>query len=237
MVLLGLVSVGAVAVVAARRRPGLRAAVETDGRDGGSAIQIDPFGVSEPWRQFVQHALHARDQFRVTLRGARRGPLRAQLEDIGESLDGGMARAWATAQHGHRLSQARGRIDTDRLTADLNQQPADGVGGGAPDGRGGQLPGQPTGAMANPSATDGDAIRESLQAQLDSAYRLDQIIANAEQQLRLLTTQLDEAATRAGELAVRAGTGDALEAVAADITRASDQLEALRLAMEETDRL
>ncbi|MFN0029947.1 MAG: hypothetical protein ACKV2O_22565 [Acidimicrobiales bacterium] len=240
LLLLALLLIGVGAVFVARRRPGLRASATPHGSHGPDRTdrtdhpEIDPFAVSEPWRRFLQHALHAQDQFRVTLRATGRGPLRDQLQDIGASLDAGVGLTWSTAQQGHRLSQARRRIDTGRLTASLDQVPAVAERDTAisvdhdilaPD------------ELAADSSSEQHAIGQSLRAQLDAARRLDEVITSAEQQLRLLTTQLDEAVARAAELAARAGSDAALGNVAADITRVSDQLEALRLALEETDRL
>ncbi len=250
VLLVALLAVGAGALMAARRRPGLRSGrgpERRNGLSGPNGAAIDPFAVSEPWRRFMQHALQAQDRFRVTLDAAGGGPLRDQLQDIGQTLDGGIARAWSTAQQGHRVSQARRRINTEAVNARLTQPPATqpGPGPAGPGPAGADPPDMDPADMdpADMDQTDGtqtdseDAVGQALRAQLGSADRLDSVISAAEQQLRLLTTQLDEAVARAAELAARAGSGASLGTVAADITRVSDQLEALRLALEETDRL
>ena len=58
----------------------------------------------------------------------------------------------------------------------------------------------------------------------------------AESRLRLLQAQLDEAVARAAELSARAGDIGELTGVESSITEVTDQMEALRLALEETGR-
>lgn len=77
----------------------------------------------------------------------------------------------------------------------------------------------------------------SLEAQLASAERLDAVTREAESKLRLLQAQLDEAVARAAELSVRAGDVGELAGVEHDIAEVTDQLEALRLALEETNQV
>jgi hypothetical protein len=74
----------------------------------------------------------------------------------------------------------------------------------------------------------------SLRAQLASADRLDRVTAEAESKLRLLQAQLDEAVARAAELSVKAGDVGELAGVGDDIAHVVDEMEALRLALEET---
>lgn len=177
----------------------------------GATRHIDPFTLNDPWRGFVQDAVRARTRFAEAVERARPGPLRDRLTEIGRSLDEGVQRTWATAQKGQSLREARRRIDTHRVDQRLA-------------------------AMGEAEDPTAERTRESLQSQLDSARRLDEITAGAEAQLRLLQAQLEESVARAAEMSVRAGDVGELAGVEDDITHVSDSLEALRLALEETDR-
>lgn len=177
-----------------------------------SARSIDPFAVNEPWRRFVQDALKAQNHFADAVAGARAGPLRERLQEIGRALDTGVQKAWDTAKQGQTLRDARRRIDTNQVEQRLR---------------------------SFRSSDDPNAAKAigSLEAQLASAQRLDVITADAESKLRLLQAQLDEAVARAAELSVRAGDVGELAGIEDDITNVSDQMEALRLALEETEQL
>ncbi len=175
----------------------------------GTSRGIDPFTLGEPWRFFVRDALKAQARFGEAVANAKSGPTRDRLVEIGRSLDEGVQRCWDTAQQGQSLREARRRIDTNQVQQRLAQLT---------------------------SNTDPDAARTaaSLQAQLDSAARIDRVSADAESKLRLLQAQLDESVAKAAELSVRAGDVGELSGVSDDIQHVVDQMEALRLALEET---
>jgi hypothetical protein len=212
LLLLVILAAAAGAFVVMRRHGYPRRAV-----GAASSRHIDPFTLNDPWRRFVQDAQRARTRFAEAVERAAPGPLRDRLEEIGRSLDEGVQRTWATAQKGQSLRDARRRIETHRVEARLEAM-------------------GPT--AEDPTAEDPTAARtrESLRNQLESARRLDEVTAGAESQLRLLQAQLDESVARAAELSVRAGDIGALAGVEDDIAHVSDSLEALRLALEETDR-
>ena len=76
---------------------------------------------------------------------------------------------------------------------------------------------------------------QSLEAQLDSARRLDEVTSRAEARLRLLQARMDESVARAAELsAASAADASALAGLGDDVDNMVDELEALRLALEET---
>ena len=142
---------------------------------------------------------------------AKAGPLKDRLEEIGRSLDTGVASTWATAKQGQTLREARRRIDTNQVNQRLS---------------------------TFRTSTDPNAERavRSLEAQLASAARLDSVTSAAESKLRLMQAQLQESVARAAELSVRAGDIGDLAGLEDDITQIADQMEALRLALEETNR-
>jgi hypothetical protein len=179
---------------------------------GSSRVRgIDPFTVNEPWRRFVQDALKAQTRFGEVVAAARPGPLRDRLAEIGRALDDGVATTWATARQGQVVREARRRIDTNEVNRRLATFRSD-------------------------DGPDAERTVRSLEAQLDSAARLDAATASAESRLRLLQAQLDEAVARAAELSTRAGDIGELAGVESSITEVTDQMEALRLALEETGR-
>ena len=74
----------------------------------------------------------------------------------------------------------------------------------------------------------------SLEGQRETAVRLDGVIANARDQLRLLDAGLDEAVARTLELSATQTGGD-VEGLGQDVDELVTEVEALRLALEETD--
>jgi hypothetical protein len=149
------------------------------------------------------------------------GPLRETLTDIGRRLDDGVEQVWATAQQGQTLRQARRRIDVDVVTRRLTDARAIAAKTQADD----------------PLSLDDTASRtvESLESQLASAKRLDDVTAQAEARLKLLQAQLDEAVARAAELgASSAADASQLAGVGDDVDHVVLEMEALRQALEET---
>lgn len=183
------------------------------GRRNGRVLpreRIDPFAVGEPWRFFVRDALTARNRFDAALRSTKPGPLRERLETIRSSVDEGVRECWEVAKQAQHVAQARKALDVPGLRRRL-----EGL-----------------------ERLDGDhaATEASLKAQLDSADRLDGVLADATTKLEVLEAQLTEAVTRAIEVAALAGTNDDLSGVGTDIETVVDSLEALRLALAETSR-
>ncbi|MFN0092611.1 MAG: hypothetical protein ACKVWR_20450 [Acidimicrobiales bacterium] len=176
--------------------------------------QIDPFAVGEPWRNFVRGALQARNRFNEAVSRAGAGPVRERLVDISHRLDQGVEQCWITAQKGQQLREARKRIDTNVVA----QRIAETRRAGGPE----------------LSDTAAKTVR-ALESQIESAARLDGVIADAESRLKLLQAQLDEAVARGVELTVKAGDPTALAGVGDDIDHVVEEMEALRLALEETN--
>ena len=141
---------------------------------------------------------------------ARAGPTRERLDDIGGRIAEGVEDAWAIGQAGGLLTDARRRIDVAQLQRRIAEARGD-------DG-------------------DGGETAAALQAQLDSAARLDATIADARDRLRLTTARLDEAVVRAAEVAARAGDPAGLEALGSDVELLVQDLEALRQGLDEVDR-
>ena len=176
------------------------------------APRIDPFAVREPWRHSVIGALQARIRFEQASETFRAGPLRDAVERIGGHIDDAVEQCWQVARQADLVAGARSNIDDqdiERAVKRLRKSVGDG---------------QPNDTQAR--------TLEALQSQADSAGRLDQLLAGANDRLDLLNARLDQSVTQAIELSVSNRIGDA-EGIGADVGAIVDELEALRLAMED----
>lgn len=177
---------------------------------GPERATIDPFVLSEPWRQLMQQAEGAGRKLRATVSGTERGPLKQTLEAIAEQLEHGLSEAWEVAKRGDEIDDAVRRLDPTSLRSKLSslQQRA----------------------TESPSA-DADAAVASIERQLESANRLKQQSADTASSLRLSQTHLDELVARASEVAI--GTVDTVS-YQSDVDDLVVKLEALHQAVEET---
>lgn len=178
--------------------------------------RIDPFTLQEPWRRFVQDALQARARFSEAVHRTPGGPLRDRLQDVADRMQTGVEQCWLVARRGQTLVTARRGIDLPAIERQLDQL------------RGGDDPRTPSSAVA-----------ESLLAQRATAVRLDTVIERAQAELRLLDVRLDEAVARTLELSAhaRADAGAGVTALGADVDDVVTEMEALRLALEETSAI
>jgi len=170
---------------------------------------IDPFALSEPWRQFVQQGQRAARRLAETVSGVASGPLRERLDAVVGELDRGLVDAFTIARRGDEIDEAVTRLDPVRLRARLVTL----------DQQAGETP-----------MPDQAAAIESVRRQLDSADRLKAKSAETADQLRLTQTRLDELVARAAEVVVGSAAPDTY---AADVDSLVEQLEALRLAVDE----
>lgn len=179
---------------------------------GPSTTKIDPFGVSEPWRQFVSGAQRAGTKLHVTVDAADDGPLKTRMLAIAERFDTGLQETWQIAKRGDRIDEAVRRLDPTALRSKHESLVAR--------------------RESTPSA-DLDAAVTSLENQLASTDRLKAESARTADTLRLAQTRLDELVSRAAEVSIGAGDTDRYEH---DVDDLVIELEALRQAVEETNR-
>ncbi len=182
-------------------------------QDAKGRPAIDPFTVGEPWRQLVASALRSQARYRSLVAGSPPGAVREQLLAVGGRIDDAVEECWAIAQQGNRIdrtaSQMRIEVTRSQL-ADL---------------------------QAKPGPAEGDRERmASLQARLDSHDRLVRAAREGEEHLRILEARLQESAARGAELAV-AGSVAPVAALESEVGSVTNELEALRAALEETSRL
>jgi hypothetical protein len=171
---------------------------------------MDPFTLGEPWRRFVQGAQRAERQLRRTVSNTRSGPLRDRLEGIVARIDHGIEEAWEVAKRGDEIDGVIRRLDPTALRSRLQTFQAQ--------------------AAEAPSPELDEAIT-SLQRQLETADRLRVLSNQTALKLRLGQTRFEELVVRAAEVSV--GVSDS-DRYASDVDALVDELEALRLALEET---
>ncbi len=175
--------------------------------------RIDLRTVSGAWQDFVDEALGAEKRFELAVERTKPGPVRDRLTALGERIERFVAHSYRVAQSGQQLSEARALIDNDGIVRDLAALQA-----GAP----------PIEGSHQAKAID------ALQSQLATARRLDDTIASTRSQLLLLDARLDELVTRSIELSVTGGDAESLGSVERDLQDVVDELESVRLAVEET---
>jgi len=172
--------------------------------------RIDPFVVGEPWRQYVQGAQRAAAKLHRTVQDTAAGPVRERLQTVAVKLDQGLDETWRIARRGDEIDGAVSRLDPTRLRSKLATLELE-----AGDQPGDEL----------------IAAIESVRSQLESTERLKAKSANTASKLRLTQTRLDELTARALEVSIGAGDTDAYEHDVEDLV---DELEGLRLALDET---
>lgn len=217
------VSVGVVAGLPLLAAAGLgaaawavRVAVAVPRRERGP--RIDPLALKEPWRRYVWEARKDQRRFEEAIRNVREGPLRTRLEGIGARIDTAVTECWQVARAGQDLVAARRAVDAEGAAADLERM------GGA------------QAAASHPPDSHLGRTVAAIQAQLDTARRLDETIAELHARLSLLDARLGEAVSRAIELSARSGSESVtgLGGLDADVGSMVGELEALRQALDET---
>lgn len=182
------------------------------GRDAESP-RVRASSLSEPWRTYAGEAEDAKRRFDQVVASVAPGPLRTRLEGLSGRLDDGIDESWRIARRGHELVAAYHTIDTESADRELRELRA-AIG------------------RRQPSPSEA-ATMQALDAQLASARRLAGLADRSRDRLRLLDARFDELVARTVEVSV--GGGDT-ELLGDDVDGLVTELEALRIAMEETDR-
>jgi len=162
----------------------------------------------EPWRAFVDDAHEANSSFADAIRSTRPGPLRDRLTEIGANLQHGVEVCQTIAQRGAAISRARKRIDVPKISRELESI--------ARDGRDSTM-----------------QTIEALQAQVDTATRMDEVIRDTRDRLRLQNARMDESVARAIELSVKAEDVTELDGLGDNVGSLVTQLDAMRQALDD----
>ena len=176
----------------------------------GKRQPVNLDNLSEPWRSFVVDAMDARARYGRALQTAASGPLRERLDEIGRRLDDGVDESWRIARRGVALESALHQLEDPR---DVHQRLDEARRAGA-----------------------SEQLQQSLQAQLDSTSRIIGVARDARARLQLLDARLDEAVARAVELALSSEDASAVGGLGSDVDAVVGDMEALRQALEETNR-
>lgn len=176
------------------------------------APRIDAKALTEPWRGYVRGAQDAKRRFDRIVAATAPGPLHDRLAALSARLQDGVEESWRIAERGDDIDAALAQLDTDEARTELAQLRALERSGPNP---------------------DRDATITSLEAQLASAQRMQAVAGNARDRLRLLDARFDELVTRAVEVSL--GTADSA-GLGGDVDDLVTELEALRLALEDTER-
>jgi hypothetical protein len=182
-------------------------------KQGSLAVtNLDPFSVGEPWRQFVHGAQRSASKLHETVDAASDGPLKDRMETIVARLDSGLQETFRIARRGDQIDDTVRRLDPPALRSKLESLRKRNE--------------------VTPSP-DLDAAIASVENQLESTERLKLESTRTADTLRLAQTRCDELVSRAAEVSIGAGDTDAYEH---DVDDLVDELESLRLAVEETNR-
>ncbi|MGB3411483.1 MAG: hypothetical protein WBA45_09810 [Microthrixaceae bacterium] len=173
--------------------------------------KVDVHGLGEPWRGLLTEVIDAGQRFDRALSAVEPGPLKERLSLIGGRLRTGIDEARRIAHAGQQLSAGRAQIDTDRIRTELSTA---------------------TSGVRTPRS---EQTIHAIEAQLSSAERLDATIAETYDKLRLLDARIDETVTRTIELSVSQSDTDDLGGLGPEVESIVNDLEALRLAVEETN--
>lgn len=174
-------------------------------------VPTAPPPLDEPWRTFVSHALASQREIVAAVANTPPGPMRDRLEHVADQVDTGIRECSQLAQDGHRLTQARLRINTPAITTEVSRLHT---------------------LAANPSLTE---ATEALQAQLDTASRLEAQVSSTYDGLLLMNARLGEAAARVIELSVRPRELKDAAAVESVVESVVDELTAIRQGLTELD--
>lgn len=172
--------------------------------------RVDPFTVAEPWRRLSQDALGAKRVFNEAVGRTRPGPLRDRLGDLGRRIDETVDEAWAAAKAGDAVARAYSRLDVPATRRRLDI------------------------ARASGSSAGDAATVAALESQMATAERLERTIVATEDRLRVLNARLDESVAQSIELSVGLYQPDAFSEIEGDVVSITDELEALRAALEDT---
>lgn len=177
------------------------------------SARVEPRTLSEPWRGYAVQAQSAKRRFDQIVATVPVGPLHERLQLLSGRLDEGIDETWRIARRGHELVGAIDTIDTQSAERELEELR------------------QSVGSR-EPTASEADTAR-ALEAQLAAAQRLVALASSSRDRLRLLDARFDELIARTVEVSVGSGDSDVL---GDDVEGLVNELEALRMAMEETDR-
>jgi hypothetical protein len=182
------------------------------------ADRVNPRGLAEPWRGFVQDAVEAQSRFDRTVGRMRPGPLQDRLRSVGTRIADGVHECWEIACQGNELQSAYEQLDVAAVQQELRQLEME----------------KSQGHRDPDHVAAMDRAIAAVRAQLSSAKRIGDVAQDASDRLRVLDAQLDESVARAVELSVHADSAGDIAPLDADVDSLVSELESLRQGLEET---
>ncbi|MEJ7764666.1 MAG: hypothetical protein WKF86_04150 [Acidimicrobiales bacterium] len=182
---------------------------------------INPGRLPDPWKTFVIEAAQAAKRFSDLVRTLPTGPLRSELTEVGERVNEAVRECWEIANRGVRLDLARKQLGLSEAATEVERLRGE---------RGIR-------AQQGMDVASIDRAINAVQRQLAAGQRVEASAFEARDRLRVLNAQLDESVAAVVEMTLRPGAGSSAGAVRGQVNGIVDELEALRLALDETDTL
>ncbi len=166
-------------------------------------------------------AAQAAKRFDEQVRTLPAGPLRAELTEVGQRVAEAVRECWDIANRGVALDRARSNLGLSSATNELDR-----------------LRGERTlRAQQGMDLSSIDRAFAAVQRQLAAGQRVEAAAFEARDRLRVLNAQLDEAVAAVVEMSLRPTADRSAGALRGQVDGIVDELEALRLALDETDSL
>ncbi len=178
---------------------------------------IDPYAVPDPWRTFVRESLTAQAKFDQAVARSHPGPLRDRLAAVSGRVHDGVRECWRVAHLGAALDAASNSLDPEATGTELRRFQA-----------------TPTQDHSPEARRAHEETEAAMAAQLQAARRVEAAARRATDRLRVLTAELNAAVAGAVELSLDAPNAAAASRLAGDVDSVVGEIEALRLALEET---
>jgi hypothetical protein len=182
---------------------------------------INPGKLPDPWRTYVLEAAKAAKRFDELVKTLPSGPLRAELSEVGRRVSEAVREAWEIANRGVKLDGARRDLglsdavnEIDRLRGERDLRAQQGL-----------------------NVDSIDRTINAVQRQLAAGQRVESAAFEARDRLRVLNAQLDEAVAAVVEMSLRPSGDRSAVAIRGQVDGIVDELEALRLALDETDAI
>lgn len=175
--------------------------------DLGEAGAIDLNVVPPRLRQDVWDTAQARRRWLAVVDALAPGPLRDRLRALGSRIDAGVVEMHAAAARVGEVERVVAALDPESAAAEYKSARRRAAGGTAP------------------------PEMEALEGRFRSVQRLLNLVADTEQQLKVIDARLTAAVAKAAELAFTADD-DAIAAVGRDVDGLVEELDALRHAFD-----
>ena len=182
---------------------------------------INPGRLPDPWRTFVLEAAQAAKRVDELVRTLPAGPLRSELSEVGQRVAEGVRECWEIANRGVALDGARKQLGLSNANNELDRLKGE----------------RALRAQQGMDLVSIDQAINAVQRQLAAGQRVEAAAFEARDRLRVLNAQLDEAVAAVVEMSLRPSGDRSAVAIRGQVDGIVDELEALRLALDETDAI